>query len=66
MLNEVFKLHELKDYDGFLFTEEDYILAPTIHETIQTGFGYIDKENRNDDFFGLTFDITEHRQTKVR
>ena len=52
-------MDELKDYDGFLFTEEDYIIAPTIYETMQTGFTYIDLEKKQDDYFGLTFDITD-------
>eukprot|EP00980_Cylindrotheca_fusiformis_P004845 scaffold1034_cov127-Cylindrotheca_fusiformis.AAC.26 len=59
MLNEVFNLDELSKFDGFLFMEEDYIVAPTIYETIQTGFSSIDENNQKEEFFGLTFDITD-------
>jgi hypothetical protein len=58
ILNEVFNSAELIDADGFLFMEEDYISAPTIYETMETGFSYIDKESA-DSFFGLTLDITD-------
>jgi len=57
-MNTVFGLEETKDADGFLFTEEDYVVAPTIYETIQTGFSYID-EGRQEKYFGLAFDPTE-------
>jgi hypothetical protein len=59
MLNEVFNLDELKDVNGFLFMEEDYIVAPTIYETIQTGFSFIDRNSQSENYFGLTFDITD-------
>lgn len=61
MMNEVFDLEETKNADGFFFTEEDYLVAPTIYETIQTGFQYIDQpvKGRRDRYFGLTFDPTE-------
>lgn len=63
MMNEVFQSNDdmLKDADGFLFLEEDYIVAPTIYESIQNGFEYVDVQNQRDEnyFFGMTFDITE-------
>jgi alpha-1,6-mannosyl-glycoprotein beta-1,2-N-acetylglucosaminyltransferase len=61
MFNKVFRLEETKEADGFLFLEEDYLVAPTIYETIQNGFQYIDEpgKNRENQYFGLTFDATE-------
>ncbi|KAG7358910.1 glycosyl hydrolase family 38 protein [Nitzschia inconspicua] len=59
MLNTVFGLEETKDADGFLFLEEDYKVAPTIYETIQNGFSYIDEENLQEKYFGITLDPTE-------
>jgi len=46
----------MQQVEGFLFLEEDYIVAPTIYETIQKGFSYIDTKHRQEEFFGLTFD----------
>ena len=57
LMNRVFDLENVKDAHGFLFLEEDYIIAETIYETIQTGMNYID--GKEDTYFGLTFDITE-------
>jgi alpha-1,6-mannosyl-glycoprotein beta-1,2-N-acetylglucosaminyltransferase len=59
MMNTVFGLEETKDADGFLFLEEDYKVAPTIYETIQNGFGYIDEGNHQEKYFGVTLDPTE-------
>lgn len=59
MINEVFGLKETKDADAFLFLEEDYIVAPTVYETVQNGFNYIDESDRQNDFFGVTLDPTE-------
>ena len=58
LLNTVFDMEETKDVDGFLFLEEDYVVAPTIYETIHNGFTYID-DGRREKYFGLTFDPTE-------
>lgn len=56
MMNQVFQMDELKDSHGFFFMEEDYVVAPTIYETIQNGLEYIrDKPH----YFGLTLDPTE-------
>ena len=57
LINHVFRMNEMKDADGFMFLEEDYIVAETIYETIQTGLTHID--GKEDTYFGLTFDITE-------
>ncbi len=59
MINKVFNLKETKSMDGFLFLEEDYIVAPTIYENIQKGFTYIDSKGRRDEFFGLALDPTD-------
>jgi hypothetical protein len=59
LINTVFNLQETKNFDGFLFLEEDYIVAPTIYETIQKGYRYIDTKHRQNDFFGLTFDPSD-------
>ena len=59
LINTVFNLKETKNVDGFLFLEEDYIVAPTIYETIQKGYNYIDTKHRQDHFFGLTFDPSD-------
>mmetsp|Transcript_56671 Transcript_56671/g.137745 ORF Transcript_56671/g.137745 Transcript_56671/m.137745 type:complete len:211 (-) Transcript_56671:2297-2929(-) len=61
MFNEVFRLDETKDADGFLFLEEDYLVAPTVYETIQNGFEYIDQpgKDRQNRYFGVTLDPTE-------
>lgn len=56
LMNQAFTMDEVADADGFLFLEEDYIVAETIYETIQTGFEYTLQEKR---FFGLTFDMTD-------
>ena len=45
--------------DGFLFLEEDYIVAPTFYENIQKGFAYIDSKGRQEEFFGLVLDPTD-------
>jgi alpha-1,6-mannosyl-glycoprotein beta-1,2-N-acetylglucosaminyltransferase len=58
LLNTVFDMEQTADADGFLFLEEDYVVAPTIYETIQNGFTYID-DGRREKYFGLTFDPTE-------
>ena len=59
LINTVFNLKETKNVDGFLFLEEDYIVAPTIYETIQKGYNYIDTKHRQNHFFGLTFDPSD-------
>jgi len=58
LMNTVFGMEEIKMLDGFLFMEEDYIVAPTIYQTIQKGFDYIDTNKLRDEFFGLTLDPT--------
>ena len=60
LINQVFTMDEVADADGFLFLEEDYVVAETIYETIQTGFEYI--VPKGDYFFGVTLDITEGYQ----
>ena len=59
MINKVFNIKETKSMDGFLFLEEDYIVAPTIYENIQRGFTYIDSKGRREEFFGLALDPTD-------
>ena len=56
MMNEVFKMEELKNADGFFFMEEDYVVAPTIYETIENGLDYIQDKST---YFGLTLDPTD-------
>jgi len=56
LMNTVFGMKELQAVDGFLFMEEDYIVSPTIYQTIQKGFKYIDTKDLRNDFFGVTFD----------
>ncbi|KAL3939557.1 MAG: hypothetical protein SGBAC_005744 [Bacillariaceae sp.] len=65
MINEVFALVGVKNADGFLFMEEDYIVAPSIYETLQTGFGFLDQDSRRDEYFGLTLDITDNFANKI-
>jgi len=65
MVNTVFTMKEIGMVDGFLFLEEDYIVAPTIYETIQKGFNYIDSKGRRDDFFGLTLDPSDGYAYKI-
>lgn len=65
MLNTVFGLEETKEADGFLFLEEDYKVAPTIYETIQNGFSYIDEGSHEAKYFGITLDPTEGYSYKL-
>ena len=59
MINEVFQSKELMAIGGFLFLEEDYIVAPTVYEIIKKGFAYIDSNGSREEFFGLTLDPTD-------
>ena len=59
MINEVFSTKFTMGMDGFLFLEEDYIVAPTVYENIQKGFTYIDSKGRQEEFFGLALDPTD-------
>jgi alpha-1,6-mannosyl-glycoprotein beta-1,2-N-acetylglucosaminyltransferase len=64
MMNTVFSgLDDVKDADGFLFLEEDYIVAPTVYETIQTGFEYID--TGKEEYFGVTIDPSEGYNIRI-
>lgn len=65
MMNEVFQLKELTSIGGFLFLEEDYIVAPTVYENIKKGFAYIDSKGRREEFFGVTLDPTDGYAFKV-
>ena len=65
MINTVFDMEVTQMMDGFLFLEEDYIVAPTIYQTIQKGFTYIDTKHRREEFFGLTFDPTDGYAYKI-
>ena len=56
LINTVFNMDETKNIEGFLFMEEDYIVAPTVFETIQKGYSYIDAKERRHEFFGLELD----------
>jgi hypothetical protein len=56
MMNQVFQMEELKDAHGFFFMEEDYVVAPTVYETIQNGLEYIQDKPK---YFGLTLDPTD-------
>lgn len=59
LMNAVFSMEKIKDLDGFLFLEEDYIVAPTIYQNLEKGFTYIDSKGLADEFFGLTLDLTD-------
>eukprot|EP00934_Nitzschia_sp_Nitz4_P006045 Nitzschia sp. Nitz4//scaffold24_size164493//109468//113379//NITZ4_002339-RA/size164493-snap-gene-0.16-mRNA-1//-1//CDS//3329544147//6035//frame0 len=59
MLNTVFAMDEVEDSDGFLFLEEDYVVAPNVYETIQTALTYIDLPTTKTSYFGVTLDLTE-------
>ncbi|KAL3914070.1 MAG: hypothetical protein SGILL_006248 [Bacillariaceae sp.] len=65
MINTVFQLEETKDADGFIFLEEDYKVAPTVYETVENGFSYIDEGNHRDEYFGITLDPTEGYSYKL-
>ena len=60
LMNRVFEMDELNDAEGFLFLEEDYVVAPTIYESIENGLSYLDTSpDLRKQYFGLTFDPTE-------
>jgi len=58
MLNTVFHLEELRRFNTFLFSEEDYILLPSVYENTQRGLDFMSKtENQTvNGYFGMTFD----------
>ena len=58
MMNEVYKLKEVEQAEAFLFLEEDYIVAPTIYETIHNGLALLKKQPAGQ-FFGMTLDPTD-------
>lgn len=59
LINTVFGMEELRKLQGFLFLEEDYIVAPTVYETMDRGFAYIDSSGRRDEFFGVILDPSD-------
>lgn len=59
LLNTVFAMDELKDAAGFFFLEEDYIVAPTVYETIYNGLEYLNSNMSEKRYFGVTLDPTE-------
>jgi hypothetical protein len=59
LLNEVFQLHEVKNADSFLFLEEDYIVAPTIYSSIESGMNLFHRPDLKGNYFGITLDPTE-------
>jgi hypothetical protein len=65
LMNEVFAMDKLKKTDGFLFLEEDYIVAPTVYETIESGLEYIDEHGKQKEYFGLTLDPTDGYATSL-
>jgi len=60
ILKTVFtSLDEVKDADGFLFMEEDYVVAPTVYETVWTGLFLLRKlAEKGDELFGVGMDPT--------
>lgn len=59
MLQQVFtKDDELKIYESFLFLEEDYIVAPTVYETIQQGIHAMTEFSTEAEFLGIVLDPT--------
>ena len=59
LINTVFGMKELQKLHGFLFLEEDYIVAPTVYETMDKAFTYIDSSGLRDQFFGVTLDPSD-------
>lgn len=60
MFTTVFAMPELKLYDTFLFTEEDYILAPTIYHSICEGVNVMatTEEQTKSGYIGMVVDPT--------
>lgn len=60
MFKTVFELEEMKQAQGFFFTEEDYVMAPNFYETIARGMRMllVDKVESpdQDGFFGIGMD----------
>jgi hypothetical protein len=59
LMNEVFQLDEVKNADSFLFMEEDYVVAPTIYSSIESGMNLFHRPDLNGNYFGITLDPTE-------
>ena len=49
----------LKRADSFLFLEEDYIVAPTIYSTIQSGIKLTNEGDNKGKYFGVVLDPSE-------
>ena len=56
---QVFRYPELEAYDTFFFSEEDYIVAPTIYQSISAGLNEMaaNEDRTINGFFGLGFDL---------
>jgi alpha-mannosidase II len=59
LMNEVFQLDEVKKADSFLFMEEDYIVAPTIYSSVDSGVNLFHRPDLAGTYFGITLDPTE-------
>ena len=59
LMNEVFQLDAVKNADSFLFMEEDYIVAPTIYSSIESGMDLFHRPDLKGNYFGITLDPTE-------
>ena len=59
MMMQVFRYPELEAYDTFFFSEEDYIVAPTIYQSISAGLNEMaaNEDRTINGFFGLGFDL---------
>ncbi len=58
LLQETFTSERLNEYDTFLFLEEDYIVAPTVYETIQQGMNAMVEYSVETQFLGVALDPT--------
>jgi N-acetylglucosaminyltransferase II (MGAT2) len=61
LLTSIFtKIHELDHIDNFLFSEEDYVVAPTIYKAIVNGLNAIEEveHESNLEYFGLELTVT--------
>ncbi|GAX19183.1 alpha-1,6-mannosyl-glycoprotein beta-1,2-N-acetylglucosaminyltransferase [Fistulifera solaris] len=58
LLQESFNSETLNKYDTFLFLEEDYIVAPTVYETIQQGMNAMAEYSVETPFLGVALDPT--------
>lgn len=62
MFQTVFTTESLRPYDAFLFTEEDYVVAPNFYETVARGLKIMHDDTSRPDrdgYFGIALDPTD-------